>query len=238
MGLAELFVGYRRIQGKRGRLGYSIAASTVWLILKRAGIDPAPRRDGPSWRYFLRGQAHGILATDLSASTPCCSNGCMCCSSWSMPPVASTCSTSRRALDRALHDITLTRWHCLWGSKMRCGVLTWLLVCWSVLDDRRMPLLSILYQLMRCLLGLIPVLVRRDLSKDAELLVLRHENTVLRRQVARVRYTPTDRVWLASLSQLLPRRRSSRCRPQPSMGASVLPTYPTTSSLCWLMTWA
>jgi transposase InsO family protein len=75
------------------------------------------------------------------------------------------------------------------------------------MDHHRMPLLSILYQLLRCLLGLTAVLVRRDLSKDAELLVLRHENTVLRRQIPRVRYTPADRVWLAALSRLLPRRR-------------------------------
>jgi transposase InsO family protein len=75
------------------------------------------------------------------------------------------------------------------------------------MDDRRMLLLSILYLFVRCLLGLTTVLMRRDLSKDAELLVLRHENTVLRRQVARVRYTPADRAWLAALSRLLPRRR-------------------------------
>jgi hypothetical protein len=56
-----------------------------------------------------------------------------------------------------------------------------------------MLLLSIWYQFVRCLLGLITMLVRRDLSKDAELLVLRHENTVLRRQVVRVHYTPADR---------------------------------------------
>jgi putative transposase len=68
-------------------------------------------------------------------------------------------------------------------------------------------LLSILYQLVRWLLGLTVVLVRRDLSKDAELLVLRHENAVLRRQISRVRYTPADRMWLTALSRLLPRRR-------------------------------
>ena len=86
-------------------------------------------------------------------------------------------------------------------------------MCQPIIDDRRMLLLSILYQLARLLLGLTAVLVRRDLSKDAELLVLRHENTVLRRQVARVRYTPVDRAWLTALSRLLPRRvgpRSSR----------------------------
>jgi hypothetical protein len=57
--------GYRRIHGDLAGLGYQVAASTVWSILKRAGIDSAPRRDGPSWRYFLRGQARGILATDF-----------------------------------------------------------------------------------------------------------------------------------------------------------------------------
>ena len=61
------------------------------------------------------------------------------------------------------------------------------------MDDRRMLLLSILYRFVRCLLGLTTVLMRRDLSKDVELLVLRHENTLLRRQVTRVRYTPADR---------------------------------------------
>jgi transposase InsO family protein len=57
--------GYRRIHGELAGLGYQLAPSTVWLILKRAGIDPAPRREGPSWPEFLRAQAHGILATDF-----------------------------------------------------------------------------------------------------------------------------------------------------------------------------
>src|SRR5438128_7207108 len=51
------------------------------------------------------------------------------------------------------------------------------------------------------------VLARREVSKDAELLVLRHQNAVLRRQISRVRYQPGDRLWLAALSRLIPRRR-------------------------------
>jgi putative transposase len=41
--------GYRRIHGELAGLGVKIAASTVWEILKKAGIDPAPRRSGPTW---------------------------------------------------------------------------------------------------------------------------------------------------------------------------------------------
>jgi putative transposase len=69
-------------------------------------------------------------------------------------------------------------------------------------------LLSLVYRLVRCLFGLLAVLVRSDLSKDAELLVLRHENQVLRRQLdGRLRWDHADRVWLAALSRLVSRRR-------------------------------
>ena len=57
--------GYRRIHGELARLGITIAASTVWTILKRAGIDPAPSRNSASWTTFLRGQAAGIVACDF-----------------------------------------------------------------------------------------------------------------------------------------------------------------------------
>ncbi len=63
------------------------------------------------------------------------------------------------------------------------------------------------YLIVRCLLGGLMMLARREVSKDAELLVLRHENAVLRRQTGRVRYQRTDRLWLAALSRLIPRRR-------------------------------
>jgi transposase InsO family protein len=66
---------------------------------------------------------------------------------------------------------------------------------------------SVAYLLSRSLLTCLMVLARCEVSKDAELLVLRHENAVLRRQISRVRYQPADRLWLAALSRLIPRRR-------------------------------
>jgi putative transposase len=57
--------GHRRIQGELSRLGHQVAPSTVWQILNAAGIDPAPRRSGPTWRQFLATQAHGIIACDF-----------------------------------------------------------------------------------------------------------------------------------------------------------------------------
>ena len=58
--------GYRRIQGELVGLGHSVAASTVWKIIKSAGLDPAPRRAGPTWRQFLAAQAGAILAIDFA----------------------------------------------------------------------------------------------------------------------------------------------------------------------------
>jgi hypothetical protein len=71
------------------------------------------------------------------------------------------------------------------------------------------PRLSIV----RSVLGLLVVLFRRDLPKDAELLVLRHENAVPRRHVGRVRYKPVDRAWLGALVRLIPRGRWSEVFP-------------------------
>ena len=68
-------------------------------------------------------------------------------------------------------------------------------------------LLKIRYLLVRQVLGLAILMFRGDAAKEAELLVLRHENAVLRRYAGRVRYEPADRVWFAALARLLPRRR-------------------------------
>ena len=57
--------GHRRIHGELVGLGYRVAPATVWNVLRRAGLDPAPRRSGPSWREFCRAQAETMLACDF-----------------------------------------------------------------------------------------------------------------------------------------------------------------------------
>jgi len=57
--------GYRRIHGELATMGIVIAASSVWAILKRHGIDPSPRRSGPTWAEFLAAQAKGLIACDF-----------------------------------------------------------------------------------------------------------------------------------------------------------------------------
>jgi len=57
--------GYRRIHGELAVLGIKVAASTVWEILRDAGIEPAPKRTSSTWAGFLRSQAEAILACDF-----------------------------------------------------------------------------------------------------------------------------------------------------------------------------
>jgi putative transposase len=73
--------------------------------------------------------------------------------------------------------------------------------------ESRGVLLTLVYMIMRFVLAAVTMLVRREVSRDVELLVLRRENAVLRRQVKRVRYQPADRVWLSALARLIPRNR-------------------------------
>ena len=67
--------------------------------------------------------------------------------------------------------------------------------------------LKITYLLMRWTLGLAVRIFRREQAKNAELLVLRHENAVLRRNAGRVRYESAGLAWFAALTRFIPRRR-------------------------------
>jgi putative transposase len=55
--------GYRRLHGELLILGVKVAASTVWEMLREAGIDPAPERAAGTWADFLRSQADALLAS-------------------------------------------------------------------------------------------------------------------------------------------------------------------------------
>jgi hypothetical protein len=57
--------GYRRIHGELVGLGVALAPSTIWAILRRHGIEPAPRRAELTWSEFLRAQASSIIACDF-----------------------------------------------------------------------------------------------------------------------------------------------------------------------------
>lgn len=84
-------------------------------------------------------------------------------------------------------------------------------------------IVSLLYKVVGKLLSVPAVLLRGESAKDAVLLVLRHENVVLRRQLTGpVRYEPADRFWFAALSRLVHRSRWQE----------VFPVTPGTL-LCW-----
>ncbi len=62
--------GYRRVHGELLVLGVKVAASTVWEILKDAGVDPGPERYATTWAGFVRSQAEAVLACDVLETVP------------------------------------------------------------------------------------------------------------------------------------------------------------------------
>src|SRR6266545_179625 len=57
--------GCVRISGELRKLGIRVGATTIRTLLRRNGLGPAPRRNGPTWSEFLRAQARGVLACDF-----------------------------------------------------------------------------------------------------------------------------------------------------------------------------
>ena len=87
--------------------------------------------------------------------------------------------------------------------------LLWVPKC--VLNARTSVILSVAYLLIRCLHGCLLMFTRRQVSKEAEFLVFRNENAVLRRQSSPGRYQPGDRLQLAALSRLVRAASGLRC---------------------------
>jgi hypothetical protein len=81
--------GYRRIHGELVGLGIALAPSTIWTLLRRHGIEPAPRRAELSWSQFLRAQASAIVACDFLTVDTVWLRRCTCCSSSSSGTAAS-----------------------------------------------------------------------------------------------------------------------------------------------------
>jgi transposase len=57
--------GHRRICGELAKLGFDVSPTSIRRLLLRAGLEPAPRRSGPSRREFLHAQAAGVVARDF-----------------------------------------------------------------------------------------------------------------------------------------------------------------------------
>ena len=86
--------GYRRIHGELCRLGYKdrIGVSTVWTILQRAGVAPAPKRSALTWRQFLQSRPPACWQWTSSPWTRSSCSGCTSCSRSRLRPVGSMCS--------------------------------------------------------------------------------------------------------------------------------------------------
>ena len=84
-------------------------------------------------------------------------------------------------------------------------------------DRARGALWAFGYLAIRHLLEFVILFARSDGAKETELLALRHEVAILRRQVKRQSFAPADRAILAALSRLLPRSQwTSYC---PNIGS-------------------
>jgi putative transposase len=89
-------------------------------------------------------------------------------------------------------------------------------VCGDAYSVSAVESFTLAYRLLRRLFELLLLLARSEQRKEAEILLLRRELLVLRRQVARPSVRPADRVLLAALSQALPRLRRHSFLVQPA----------------------
>ena len=81
--------GYQRIQGELKRLSVQVSATTIRTILRRHGLDPAPRHTTTSWRHSFASKPPGSWPATSSPSIPSGHGGCTSCSSSSWTPAGS-----------------------------------------------------------------------------------------------------------------------------------------------------
>jgi putative transposase len=109
--------GYRRLHGELLVLGVKVAASTVWEILREAGIDPAPDRSATTSTDFLRSQAEALLAADFIETARSPAQGCTSSRSSSMP--AAAFGSSARPRTQPLHGSPRPPATSSWTSRTR-----------------------------------------------------------------------------------------------------------------------
>jgi hypothetical protein len=189
-GIGEPVLGLPANPGELASLGYSLAPSTAWSILKRAGIDPAPRRSGPTWRQFLAAQVHGILAMDFFCVDT------LLFQRFYVLFVVEHATRRVHLLDTTAGAVTLREP----GQARSLISVGQIVKASSSKAARTLPYLIFLR-----LLNLLLLLGRSSASKDVELLVLRHEVAVLRRTNPKPRLDWADRAVFAALVRMLPR---------------------------------
>jgi len=123
---------------------------------------------------------------------------------WTTPPSRRCAGTEIKSLCGAIPRPRL------WGSKtsVRAGDLRrYRTITAARTEGSALVLASFLYKSIIRFAQFVVLRFRADVDKEVEILVLRHQLAVLRRQVGKVRTEPADRAVLALLSRLLPRAR-------------------------------
>ena len=202
-------MGVPKLHGELAGLGVKAAALTVWEILKKAGIDLAPRRSGLAWSQFLRSQAEAILPCDFFTADLLDGTHAY------VLAVIEHATRRIRILGVTLYPtgewtcgcrkpVSPGQMLCTARSRVQCRASR----SWPVrtCDDLRLVGLKLIFLTVSGAMSLLRLSRREEWWKDAEILMLRHQLAVALRERPRAaaRLTWPDRAWLALLTRTLP----------------------------------